>query len=89
VPGCSRRAASTSTGPKPDPRPVDRAARVAARLQVVFGTDYPYPHNDLTIGGRRSIDATAVLTDSEREAIFSGNAAALLPKVARLTGKNS
>jgi 6-methylsalicylate decarboxylase len=62
---------------------------VAGMSQVVFGTDYPYPRNDLTIGGRRSIDATAVLVDSEREAIFSGNAAALLPRVARLTGKAS
>jgi aminocarboxymuconate-semialdehyde decarboxylase len=60
---------------------------VAGISQVVFGTDYPYPRNDLTIGGRRSIDATAVLEDSEREAIFSGNAAALLPRAARLASR--
>jgi predicted TIM-barrel fold metal-dependent hydrolase len=63
--------------------------QVAGMSQIVFGTDYPYPRNDLTIGGRRSIDETAVLEDSEREAIFSGNAAALLPRVARLAGKAS
>jgi aminocarboxymuconate-semialdehyde decarboxylase len=62
---------------------------VAGMSQVVFGTDYPYPRNDLTIGGRRSIETTAVLEDSEREAIFCGNAAALLPRVARLAGQAS
>jgi len=53
---------------------------VAGMSQIVFGTDYPYPRDDLTIGGRRSIDETAVLEDSERKAIFSANAAALLPR---------
>jgi 6-methylsalicylate decarboxylase len=60
---------------------------VAGIGQVVFGTDYPYPRNDLTIAGRRSIETTAVLDDSEREAIFSANAASLLPRVARLAEK--
>ena len=60
---------------------------VAGVSQIVFGTDYPYPRNDLTIAGRRSIEVTAALEDSEREAIFSGNAAALLPRAARLIGK--
>jgi aminocarboxymuconate-semialdehyde decarboxylase len=62
---------------------------VAGMSQIVFGTDYPYPRNDLTIGGRRSIEQSAVLEDSERAAIFSGNAAAVLPRVARLVGKAS
>jgi 6-methylsalicylate decarboxylase len=57
---------------------------VAGMSQVVFGTDYPYPRDDLTIGGRRSIDETAALDDAEREAIFSANAAKLLPRVAQL-----
>jgi predicted TIM-barrel fold metal-dependent hydrolase len=57
---------------------------VAGMSQIVFGTDYPYPGNDLTVGGRRSIDETAVLEDSEREAIFSVNAGELLPRVKAL-----
>jgi 6-methylsalicylate decarboxylase len=54
---------------------------VAGLDRVVFGTDYPYPRNDLTIGGRHSLDTTEAIDGSEREAIFSGNAAAILPRV--------
>jgi aminocarboxymuconate-semialdehyde decarboxylase len=52
---------------------------------VLFGTDYPYPADAITIGSRRHIETTSVLTDLERTAILGGSAARLIPRLATLT----
>ena len=58
---------------------------VAGLRNVVFGTDYPYPHYTISIGGLRHVQNTAELDDSEREAILGGSAARLIPRLARAT----
>jgi hypothetical protein len=37
---------------------------------VVFGTDYPYPRNDISIGGLRTLRRTTELADEEGDAIL-------------------
>ena len=49
---------------------------------VVFGTDYPYPHDEISIGGLRALERTAELDDDERTAVLSGTAARLIPRLA-------
>jgi 6-methylsalicylate decarboxylase len=51
---------------------------------VVFGTDYPYPRDAISIGGLRQLETTAELSDDERHAILGGSAARLLPRLARV-----
>jgi 6-methylsalicylate decarboxylase len=48
---------------------------------VVFGTDYPYPADAITIGARHRLETTDVLTDREREAILGGSATRLIPRL--------
>jgi 6-methylsalicylate decarboxylase len=50
---------------------------------VVFGTDYPYPHDDISIGGLRSVEHTAELSDEERRAVLGETASRLIPRLAR------
>src|SRR6201995_1876871 len=50
---------------------------------VVFGTDYPYPRDAISIGGLRHIQDTAELGDGERRAIVGESAAGLIPRLAR------
>jgi predicted TIM-barrel fold metal-dependent hydrolase len=50
---------------------------------VVFGTDYPYPSNAISIGGLRKLERTAELTDDERRAVLGRSAARLVPRLAR------
>src|ERR1700742_1753074 len=50
---------------------------------VVFGTDYPYPRDAISIGGLRHIQDTAELGDGERRAIVGESAARLIPRLAR------
>jgi aminocarboxymuconate-semialdehyde decarboxylase len=54
---------------------------------VVYGTDYPYPHDEISIGGLRHVQGTAELTDDERRGILGGTAARLLPRLARLPSR--
>jgi 6-methylsalicylate decarboxylase len=49
---------------------------------VVFGTDYPYPANEITIAARHQLQTTDALGDAERDAIFGGTAARLIPRLA-------
>jgi aminocarboxymuconate-semialdehyde decarboxylase len=51
---------------------------------VVFGTDYPYPRDEISIGGLRQLQNTAELDDGERRGILSGSAARLIPRLARV-----
>src|ERR1700733_6353530 len=50
---------------------------------VMFGTDYPYPRDAISIGGLRQIQNTAELDDGERHAVLGRSAARLIPRLAR------
>jgi len=58
---------------------------VAGLGNVVFGTDYPYPRDAISIGGLRQVQNTAELDDGERDAVLGGSAARLIPRLARAT----
>ena len=51
---------------------------------VLFGTDYPYPADEITISSLRQLKATSVLSDEERAAIGGGTALRLIPRLARV-----
>jgi predicted TIM-barrel fold metal-dependent hydrolase len=51
---------------------------------VVFGTDYPYPRDAISIGGLRHLETTVELSDDERHAILGDSAARLLPRLAQI-----
>jgi aminocarboxymuconate-semialdehyde decarboxylase len=51
---------------------------------VAFGTDYPYPHDDISIGGLRAQQRTAELAEDERNALLGGTASRLIPRLALL-----
>ena len=51
---------------------------------VVFGTDYPYPRDAISIGGLRQLENTAELDDGERRDVLGGSAARLIPRLARV-----
>jgi predicted TIM-barrel fold metal-dependent hydrolase len=53
---------------------------------VVFGTDYPYPDDEITIAARHRLQTTDALSDTERDVIFSGAAARLIPRLAASAG---
>lgn len=55
---------------------------------VVFGTDYPYPHDEISIGGLRSVEHTGELSDDERRAVLGETAARLIPRLARQPAVN-
>jgi len=45
---------------------------------VVFGTDYPYPRNAISIAGLRQLRSTAELDDGERRGLLGESAARLI-----------
>ncbi len=49
---------------------------------VVFGTDYPYPHDDISIAGLRQLQSTAELDGGARGGVLGGSAARLIPRLA-------
>jgi aminocarboxymuconate-semialdehyde decarboxylase len=51
---------------------------------VVFGTDYPYPRDAISIGGLRHIENTAELDDGERRALLGESATRLSPRLERV-----
>ena len=57
---------------------------VAGLDNVVFGTDYPYPRDEISIGGLRSVQGTAELDDDERRGVLGGTAQRLFPRLADL-----
>ena len=57
---------------------------VAGLDNVVFGTDYPYPRDEISIGGLRSVQGTAEVADDERHGILGGTAERLIPGLAHL-----
>jgi 6-methylsalicylate decarboxylase len=54
---------------------------------VVFGTDYPYPRDSISIGGLHQLQNTAELDDDERRDVRGGSAARLIPRLARVESK--
>jgi 6-methylsalicylate decarboxylase len=50
---------------------------------VLFGTDYPYPRDAISIGGLRHLQNTAELDDDERRDVLGGSAARLIPRLAQ------
>ena len=51
---------------------------------VVFGTDYPYPRDAISIGGLRHLENTVELDDGERPGVLGGSATRLIPRLARV-----
>jgi 6-methylsalicylate decarboxylase len=51
---------------------------------VMFGTDYPYPRDAISIAGLRQLENTAELDDCERRGVLGGSAAWLIPRLARV-----
>jgi 6-methylsalicylate decarboxylase len=49
---------------------------------VVFGSDYPYPRNNISIRGLRQLERTAELDDKERRGVLGETAARLIPRLA-------
>jgi 6-methylsalicylate decarboxylase len=63
--------------------PVLRLLRSVTGLgNVVFGTDYPYPHDEISIGGLRALQRSPELADDERRAILGETASRLIPRLA-------
>jgi aminocarboxymuconate-semialdehyde decarboxylase len=64
--------------------PVLHMLRSVAGLEnVVFGTDYPYPRDQISIGGLHHLQRTAELDDAERQSLLGGSAARLIRRLAR------
>jgi 6-methylsalicylate decarboxylase len=55
---------------------------VTGLRNVVFGTDYPYPRDAISISGLRQLQNTPELHDAERGALLGGSAARLFPRLA-------
>src|SRR3954447_20179263 len=49
---------------------------------VVFGPDYPYPRDAISIAGLRQLQNTAELDDDERRGVLGETAARLIPRLA-------
>jgi 6-methylsalicylate decarboxylase len=65
--------------------PVLRMLRSVTGIEnVVFGTDYPYPRDAISIGGLHQLQNTAELDDDERRGVLGGSAARLIPRLARV-----
>jgi aminocarboxymuconate-semialdehyde decarboxylase len=66
--------------------PVLRLLRSVTGLEhVVFGSDYPYPLDRISIGGLRRLQQTSELDDGERASLFGGAATELLPSLRNRT----
>jgi predicted TIM-barrel fold metal-dependent hydrolase len=50
---------------------------------VVFGTDYPYPRDAISIAGLRQLQNTPELGDGERRRVLGESAGRLIPRLAR------
>ena len=49
---------------------------------VIFGSDYPYPADSITIAARHKLQTTDALSDAERDVIFGSAALRLIPRLA-------
>jgi 6-methylsalicylate decarboxylase len=57
---------------------------VAGLGNVMFGTDYPYPRDAISIAGLRHLQNTAELEDGERRGLLGDTACRLIPRLARV-----
>jgi predicted TIM-barrel fold metal-dependent hydrolase len=48
---------------------------------VVFGSDYPYPDDTISIGGLRQLERTSELQDDERRDILGETATRLVRRL--------
>ena len=65
--------------------PVLRMLRsVTGLANVVFGTDYPYPRDSISIGGLHQLQNTAELDDDERRRVLGDSAGRLIPRLAQV-----
>ena len=48
---------------------------------VVFGTDYPYPHDAISIAGLRELRHTVELDAGERGGVLGDTASRLIPRL--------
>jgi predicted TIM-barrel fold metal-dependent hydrolase len=63
--------------------PILRLLRSVTGLRnVVLGTDYPYPDDEISIGGLRSLEHSPELDDEERRGLLGETAARLIPRLA-------
>jgi 6-methylsalicylate decarboxylase len=62
---------------------------VTGLRNVVFGTDYPYPRNAISIGGLHHLQNTAELDHTERDALLGGSAARLIPRLAQVSHQHA
>ena len=51
---------------------------------VMFGTDYPYPRDAISIAGLHQLENTGELDDGERRGVLGGSAARLIPRLTRV-----
>jgi predicted TIM-barrel fold metal-dependent hydrolase len=54
---------------------------VTGLQNVLFGTDYPYPADEITIAARRHLETTSVFSAEERESVLGGAAMGLIPRL--------
>jgi 6-methylsalicylate decarboxylase len=70
---------STGTPPRRSVTPCSTCLRSVTGLgNVLFGTDYPYPRDAISIAGLRRPESSAELDDGERRRLLSGSAATLI-----------
>jgi hypothetical protein len=50
----------------------------------MFGTDYPYPRDAISIAGLRQLRNTGELDDGERRGLLGETACRLIPRLARV-----
>ena len=62
---------------------------VAGLGNVVFGTDYPYPRDAISIAGLRRLEQTAELDDGERRGVLGASAEKLIPRLAGTSDPSS
>lgn len=55
---------------------------VAGLGKVMFGTDYPYPRDAISIAGLRQLQNTGELDDGERRGLLGETACRLIPRLA-------
>jgi len=58
---------------------------VAGLGNVVFGTDYPYPRDAISIAGLRQLRHTRELGEGERRGVLGASAARLIPRLAGIS----
>jgi predicted TIM-barrel fold metal-dependent hydrolase len=59
---------------------------VAGLDHVLFGTDYPYPRDEISIAGLRQLQHTAELDAGERRSVLGGSATRLIPRLNDMRG---